>query len=111
MSGNGRAAPTRLTQVIGQRRARSVNTTASSCATSTFYAAVPVRPLAIIFAELIAISSNRKNAGSLQGSDSHAIHNKSVARDRQARAERYSHNDRPLANGHTIWFFGPLGDV
>ena len=29
-----------------------------------------------------------ENAGSLQGSDSHAIHNESVRRDRRARAER-----------------------
>ena len=43
---------------------------------------------AFISAPPIAISFNRKNAGSLQGSDSHAIHNESVKRDRQARAER-----------------------
>ena len=80
--GNGRAARTHLIQVIGRRRAHSVNTTASSCATSTFYAAVPARLRAAIFVEPIAISSNRRNAGSLQGSGSHAIHNESVRRDR-----------------------------
>ena len=65
------------------------------------------RPRAVIFAELIAISSNQKNAGSLQGSDSHAIHGELVGRDRRTRAERYCHNDRRPANGHTIRFAVP----
>src|SRR6266487_3184011 len=88
MFGSGRAAPTRLIQAIGRRQAHSANTTASSCATSTFCVAVRVQPHAVTFAALIAISSNQKSAGSLLGSDSHAIHNKPVSRDRQARAER-----------------------
>jgi hypothetical protein len=50
--------------------------------------AVHVQRRALIFAELIAISSSPRNVGSLQGSDSHAIHNESIGRDRQARAER-----------------------
>src|SRR4029453_2122320 len=86
--GSGRAAPTRLIQVIARRQARSANTTASSCANSTFCVAVRVQPHAVTFAALTAIFSNQKSAGSLQGSDWHAIHNKSVPRDRQACAER-----------------------
>jgi dimethylhistidine N-methyltransferase len=42
--------------------------------------AVRVQRHALIFAAPIAISSNQKNAGSLQGSDSRAIHNESVGR-------------------------------
>src|SRR5947199_9064874 len=75
MSGNGRAAPTRRIQVIAWRRGRSANTTASSCAISTSCAAVPVLHHVATFGARIAIFSNRKNAGSLQASDSHAIHN------------------------------------
>ena len=86
--GNGRAAPIRLTPATALVPARLANTTANSCATNTFCAAVPARRRAFIFAALIAISFNRRNAGSLQESDSHAIHNESVRRDRQARAER-----------------------
>ncbi len=88
MFGNGPAVPTRPTLVIARRRARSANTTANSCATNTFCVAVPAPPRAAIFAELIAISSSRKNAGSLQASDSHAIHSELVGRDRRTRAER-----------------------
>ena len=40
------------------------------------------RHRAATFAAPIAISFSRKNAGSLQGSDSHAIHNEPVRRDR-----------------------------
>src|ERR671931_58675 len=85
--GNGPAALTRPTPAIALHRAHSANTTASSCATSTFCGAVPEPPRALIFAALIVISSNQKNAGSSQGSDSHAIHNELVRRDRRARAE------------------------
>ncbi|PYK08313.1 MAG: hypothetical protein DME61_10325 [Verrucomicrobia bacterium] len=77
-SGNGRAAPTRLIPVIARRRALSANTTASSCATNTFCVAVPAPRRAATFATRIAISSNQRNAGSLRGSDSHAIHNESL---------------------------------
>src|SRR2546423_7205942 len=109
MFGNGRAAPTRLTPAIAPRRAHLANTMASSCAINTFYVAVPVRRHALIFAALIAISSSRKNAGSLQGSDSHAIHNESGGRDRQAPAEGYCHNDRRPGNGDTTRFCGSPG--
>src|SRR2546430_16633800 len=99
MFGNGRAAPTRLIPAIAPRRAHLANTMASSCAINTFYVAVPVQRHALIFAALIAISSSRKNAGSLQGSDSHAIHNESGGRDRQGRAERYFPKDRRPSKG------------
>ncbi len=88
MFGNGRAAPTLPTPVIARRPAHLGNTTASSCATNTFYGAVPAPRHAVTFAAPIAISFNRKNAGSLQGSDSHAIHAESVRCDRRVRAER-----------------------
>src|SRR5262249_912856 len=78
--GNGRAAPTRLTLVIALCPVRSVNTTANSCATNTFCAAVPAPRRAAISAPPIAISFSQKNAGSLQESGSHAIHNESVGR-------------------------------
>src|SRR5262249_40991956 len=100
MFGNGLAVPPRPTPAIGRRRARSANTTANSCAISTFCEAVPAPRRAPIFAALIVISSNQKNAGSLPGSDSHAIHNESVRRDRQAHAERYCHNERRPADGY-----------
>ena len=108
--GSGPAAPTRPTPAIAPRQVRLANTTASSCATNTFCVAVPAPPRAVIFAELIAISSNQKNAGSLQGSDSHAIHGELVGRDRRTRAERYCHNDCRPANGHTTRFCGSRGN-
>ena len=83
--GNGRAAPTRPTPAIALRPARLANTTANSCATNTSCAAVPARHRALISAAPIAISFNRKNAGSSPGSDSHAIQHESVGRDRWAR--------------------------
>src|SRR5438045_1287992 len=104
--GNGRAAPTRPTLAIAPRQAHLANTMASSCATNTFCVAVRVQPHAHIFAALIAISSSQKNAGSLQVSDSREIHDESVGRDRQARAERYCHNDRRPANRHATHFCG-----
>src|SRR2546430_16808365 len=110
MFGNGRAAPTRLTPAIAPRRAHLANTMASSCATNTSCVAVRVQPHAHIFAALIAISSNQKNAGSLLGSDSPRIHDESVGRDRQARAERYCPNDCRPANGHTTRFCGSPGN-
>src|ERR1043166_237116 len=58
--GNGRGAPTRLTPAIAQHPARSVNTTANSCATNTFCVAVPAPPPAHTSAAPIAISFNRK---------------------------------------------------
>src|SRR5437016_18477 len=84
-SGNGRAAPTHRILVTARRQARSANTTESSCVTSTFCGAVPARRRAVTFAAPIAISFSRKNAGSLRESDSHAIQNESVGRDRRAR--------------------------
>src|SRR5206468_10667151 len=75
MSGNGRALPTRRIQVIAWRRGRSASTTASSCAISTSCAEVPVLQHVATFGAPIAIFSNPKIAGSLQASDSHAIHN------------------------------------
>src|SRR5438552_1685174 len=84
-SGNGRAAPTHRILVTAPRQARSANTTESSCVTSTFCGAVPARHRAATFAAPIAISFSRKNAGSLQESDSHAIQHELVGRDRRAR--------------------------
>src|SRR5437773_8256445 len=84
-SGNGHAAPTHRILVTARRQARSANTTGSSCVTSTFCGAVPAPRRAVTFAAPIAISFSRKNAGSLQESDSHAIQNESVGRDRRAR--------------------------
>src|SRR5947208_13486230 len=104
MFGNGRAAPTRPTPAIAPRRAHLANTMASSCATNTSCVAVRVQPHAHIFAALIAISSNQKNAGSLLGSDSRGIHDEAVGRDRQARAERYWPKDWRPANGHKTRF-------
>src|SRR5260370_12989623 len=84
-SGNGRAAPTLLIPVIAQPRARSVNTPGNSCAINTCCAVAPAPHQGAISAAAIAISFNRKNAGSLQASDSHAIQNELVGRDRRAR--------------------------
>src|SRR5437899_10876844 len=85
MFGNGRAAPIRLIPVIAQLRARSVNTMGNSCAINTCCVVAPAPHHGAISAAPIAISFNRKNAGSLQASDSHATRNESVARDRRAR--------------------------
>src|SRR4029077_539338 len=108
--GNGPAAPTRPTPVIAPYRAHLANTTASLCATSTFCVAVRVQRHVLIFAALIAISSNQKNAGGVRGSDWRAIHNKSSGLDPQARAERYCHNDRRPANGHATRSYGSPGN-
>src|SRR5207253_2728397 len=83
--GNGRAAPTLLIPVIAQRRERSVNTMGNSCAINTCCVVAPALHHEAISAAPIAISFNPKNAGSLQESDSHAIHNELVGRDRRAR--------------------------
>src|SRR5437667_6974498 len=84
-SGNGRAARTHRILVTARRQARLANTTESSCVTSTFCGAVPARRRAVTFAAPIAISFSRKNAGSLQESDSRAIQHELVGRDRRAR--------------------------
>ena len=89
--GNGRAAPIRLTPVIAPRPARSANTTASSCATNTSCAAAPAPRRARHIRRLIAISFNRKNAGSSPASDSPAIRNDSAASGARSNA-----NDRNL---------------
>src|SRR4029077_20470251 len=83
--GNGRAAPTLLIPVIARRRGRSANTTGSSCAINTCCVVAPAPHHGAISAAPIAISFNRKNAGSLQASDSHAIHDELVGRDRRTR--------------------------
>ena len=71
--GNGRAAPTRPIPATALLPARLASTTANSCATNTSCAVVPARHPALISAAPIAISFNRKNAGSSPESDSHAI--------------------------------------
>src|SRR4030095_585224 len=83
--GNGRAAPTHPTPATALVPARLASTTANSCATNTSCAAVPAQLLALISAALIAISFNRKNAGSSPESDPHATHTELVGRDRRAR--------------------------
>ncbi len=70
--GNGRAAPTRPIPATALLPARLASTTANSCATNTSCAVVPARHPALISAAPIAISFNRKNAGSSPESDSHA---------------------------------------
>src|SRR5437660_3224094 len=57
----------------------------NSCAINTCCVVAPAPHHGAISAAPIAISFNRKNAGSLQASDSHATRNESVARDRRAR--------------------------
>ena len=89
-SGNGHAAPTHRILVIVRRQARWANTTESSCVTSTSCGAVPARHRAATFAAPIAISFSRKNAGSLQESDSHATRNEPVGRDRRARRPAFN---------------------
>ena len=59
----------RLTPVIAPSRARSANTTASSCAISMSCAAARARLRALTFAGPIAISFSPKNAGSSPASD------------------------------------------
>ena len=71
--GNGRAAPTRPIPATALLPARLASTTANSCATNTSCAVVPAPHPALISAAPIAISFNRKNAGSSPESDSHAI--------------------------------------
>ena len=71
--GNGRAAPTRPIPATALLPARLASTTANSCATNTSCAVVPARHPALTSAAPIAISFNRKNAGSSPESDSHAI--------------------------------------
>ena len=62
--GNGRAAPTRLIQVIGPRRVRSGNTTASSWSTRWCCAARPWRRRRATRGTPIVISFIRRRAGS-----------------------------------------------
>src|SRR5437899_11326666 len=83
-SGNGRAAPILHIPAIAQPQARWANTTASSCAINTFCAAVPAPPRAVTSGRPTAISFNRKNAGSLPGSDSRAIRSEIARRRRRA---------------------------
>src|SRR6266487_6690139 len=107
MFGNGPAAPTRPTPAIVPRRAHLANTTESSCATSTFCVAVPAPPRAVTFAVLIAISSNQKNAGSLQGSDSRAIHSESVGHATTERAP----NDNAIMTANSLTAVQPASGV
>ena len=62
-----------LPRLSRRRPARSANTTANSCATNTFCAAVPAPLRARTFARPIAISFNRKNAGNSRASGWHTI--------------------------------------
>ena len=63
-SGNGLRAPTRPTRVCGRPRARSANTTRSSCATSSCSAAARVRPRLLTSGRPTEISSLPRLAGS-----------------------------------------------
>src|ERR1043166_4042622 len=87
--GNGRVAPTRPTPAIAPLPERLGNTTGNSCATSMSCAAVHVLLPVLTYAVPIAISFNRKNAGSSLESDSHATQNDLVGRDRRARRFRF----------------------
>src|ERR1043166_9886134 len=87
--GNGRVAPSRPSPAIAPLPERLGNTTGNSCATSMSCAAVHVLLPVLTYAVPIAISFNRKNAGSSLESDSHATQNDLVGRDRRARRFRF----------------------
>src|SRR4029077_9931502 len=108
--GNGRAAPTRLTQATAQRPARSASTTANLCAINTSYAVVPAPPPARTSAAPIAISFNRKNAGSSPESDSHATHSKSLGRVTLC-APVQPHNDRRFNHRSAASFRARIGGL
>src|SRR5712691_2109033 len=63
-SGSGRRALTRHTRASASHLAHSANTTASSCATNTSYAAAPARLPGRTFDRPIVISSHPKRDGS-----------------------------------------------
>src|SRR5689334_12565722 len=95
--GNGPAARIRLIRGIAPRPVPSANTMENSCVTSTFCVEVPALRRALISAALIEIFFNPKNAGNLQGSDSHAIHTKPIGA-----AASYPPNDNAIMNARTV---------